>query len=67
MKRLRHVLSTGVKHFAFSAPLGAYHLYLLDVEHSKQREQLMEEVRAMLMNTCLCITHSYVIQTIDAS
>jgi len=52
MKRLRHVLSTGVKHFAFSAPLGAYHLYLLDIEHTKQREdtrRMMEEVRAMLM------------------
>ena len=55
MDRLKEVLGVGVKNLALSMTFGAYHAYIIDLEHKNQREIIdlknklvLEEVRKTL-------------------
>jgi hypothetical protein len=38
MDRIKDFLGTGVKNLALSMTFGAYHAYIIDLEHKNQRE-----------------------------
>lgn len=55
MDRIKEVLGAGVKNLALSMTFGAYHAYIIDLEHKNQREIIdlknklvLEEVRKTL-------------------
>ena len=52
LSKVKDVIKTGVKNLALSVTFGAYHAYIIDLEHKNQREiidlknkLMLEEVR----------------------
>ena len=56
MEGIRELVSAGVKNLALSVTFGAYHAYIIDLEHKNQREiidlknkLMLEEVRKTIL------------------
>ena len=55
MENVKRLVSGSIRSFAYSVPFGAFHVYMMDLEHAKQRAmfdqqhiKMLEHVRTML-------------------
>ena len=48
MEKLKDIVSTGTKYIALSVTFGAYHAYIIDLEHKNQREIIDLKNKLML-------------------
>jgi hypothetical protein len=48
MERVKDIIRNGVKNLALSVTFGAYHAYIIDLEHKNQREIIDLENKLML-------------------
>lgn len=58
MEKVKRLVSGSIRSFACSVPFGAFHVYMMDLEHAKQRAmfdqqhiQMLEDVRTMILDS----------------